>query len=133
MITGECNCGDIAFEITAKVSDVYVCHCSICRRATGSSGIAVIVVNNKEFSWVRGKELIKTWHKPKHDWQTSFCQNCGSSLPGANDESRMYVPAGVISSGADELRVTHHIYVDSKASWDEIADNGKQHREGFTG
>ena len=131
MVTGECNCGTVAFEVTSTILDVFVCHCSICRRSTGSNGIAVVVISNKGFRWVRGEELIKTWHKPEHDWQTSFCQNCGSTLPGVNDESRMYVPAGLITEGDENLKVAHHIWVDSKATWDEIGDNGEQHRQAF--
>ena len=133
MATGECNCGAIAFEITSNISDVFICHCSICRRSTGSNGIAVVVIDNRDFHWIRGEELINTWHKPGHDWQTSFCQNCGSPLPSVNDESRMYVPAGLITEGGESLRVTHHIWVDSKAVWDVIGDSGKQHRESFEG
>ena len=131
MATGECNCGAVAFEIATHISDVYICHCSICRRSTGSNGIAVVVVSNGDFRWVRGEELIKTWYKPGHDWQTSFCQNCGSPLPGVNDDSRMYVPASLITEGDENLRVAHHIWVSSKATWDEIGDNGKQHRQAF--
>ncbi|TQV88231.1 GFA family protein [Aliikangiella coralliicola] len=133
MITGECNCGAIAFEISCKVSDVYICHCSICRRSTGSGGIAVVVINNNDFRWLRGNDLIKTWDKPGHDWQTSFCKSCGSSLPGANDDLRMYVPAGLITNGEENLKVAHHIWVSSKAAWDEIGDSGKQHPEDFQG
>lgn len=131
MATGECNCGAIAFEITSNISDVFICHCSICRRSTGSNGIAVVVISNRDFHWIRGEELINTWHKPGHDWQTSFCQNCGSPLPGVNDESRMYVPAGLITEGGDSLKVAHHIWVDSKATWDEIGDSGQQHQQAF--
>lgn len=131
MIKGHCNCQDVTFEITTEVTDVYVCHCSICRRATGSNGIAVIVVNNDDFAWSSGKELVKTWDKPDHDWQTSFCHTCGSTLPGANDSERMYVPAGLIMQGDEKLKVAHHIFVDSKASWDEIGDDGKQHKCAF--
>ena len=40
MATGECNCGAVQFEIDAQLSGVFVCHCSICRRSTGSNGIA---------------------------------------------------------------------------------------------
>ncbi|NER80857.1 MAG: GFA family protein [Leptolyngbya sp. SIO1D8] len=131
MVTGECNCGAIAFEITSSISDVFICHCSICRRSTGSNGIAVVVISNGDFHWIRGEELINTWHKPGHDWQTGFCQNCGSPLPGVNDESRMYVPAGLITEGGEDLKVAHHIWVDSKATWDEIGDNGQQHQQAF--
>ncbi len=127
----KCNCESVAFEIISEIKDVYVCHCSICRRSTGSNSIAVVVVNNEDFHWLKGRDLVKTWDKPGHDWQTSFCQNCGSTLPGANDDARMYVPAGLILKGAEKLKVAHHIFVDSKAPWDEIGDDGKQHKAAF--
>ena len=127
MAKGECNCGQVAFEITSEISDIFVCHCSICRRSTGSGGIAVVVVENSDFRWLRGERKINTWSKPGHDWQTSFCTVCGSTLPGANDENRMYVPVGLISEGGEQLSVAHHIHVDSKAGWEAIGDDGKQH------
>lgn len=131
MLSGECNCGEVAFEITSRVKDVYICHCSVCRRSTGSNGIAVVVVNESNFHWLRGENYIRTWSKPGQDWQNSFCQICGSTLPGNNDDSRMYVPAGLLSEGSAGLRVAHHIWVDSKADWDEICDTGKQHQQGI--
>ena len=131
MALGECNCGAIGFEISAELSDVFVCHCSICRRATGSNGIAVVVVDNADFRWVRGEENVTSWKMPDADWQIWFCRSCGSPVPGLNDESRMFVPAGLITDGGDSLKVKHHIWVDSKAVWDEIGDAGRQHREAF--
>lgn len=127
MATGACNCGAVAFEIDADLEEVYVCHCSICRRSTGSNGIAVLVVDNGAFRWTRGEDQIATWKKPDADWQTWFCRVCGAPVPGINDEARMFVPAGLISEGGDALRVAHHIWVESKACWDEIGDAGRQH------
>ena len=132
MARGECNCGAIAFEIDGDLSGVIVCHCSICRRATGGNGAAVVLVDNDAFHWTRGVQQIAAWQKPDADWHTWFCRHCGSPLPGKNDEVRMFVPAGLISDGGEALRVTHHIWVDSKAVWDEIGDSGQRHREAFT-
>lgn len=131
MASGACNCGAVAFEICADLSDVYVCHCSICRRSTGANGIAVLVIDNEVFRWVRGEDQIASWRKPDADWQTWFCRICGSRVPGANDPARMFVPAGLIAEGGGALKVAHHIWVDSRAVWDEIGDDGKQHREAF--
>jgi hypothetical protein len=131
MAFGECNCGAVTFEIDAELSDVFVCHCSICRRSTGGNGIAVIVIDNNTFRWLSGEDQIATWKKPGADWQTWFCRICGSSLPGLNDASRMCVPAGLISQGGESLTVKHHIWVDSKAVWDEIGNSGQQHPEAF--
>jgi hypothetical protein len=131
MARGQCNCGAVAFEIDAELSDVFMCHCSICRRATGSSAIAVVLVENKAFRWLQGEDQVATWKKPGADWQCWFCRVCGSPLPGANDKSRTFIPAGLLSSGGEHLKVAHHIWVGSKAVWDEIADAGKQHPEAF--
>ena len=89
MVAGECNCGIVAFETKAEVSDVFICHCSICRRSTGTNGMAVVIVDIGKFRWCRGQEQIVKWLKPNHDWENSFCKVCGSNLPGANDEARM--------------------------------------------
>lgn len=131
MVTGSCNCGAVRFEIDAELSGVYVCHCSICRRSTGSNGMAVVVVPDEQLRWVQGEEHIATWHKPGTDWQTWFCRICGSPVPGVNNPGTMFVPAGSITAGGDALRVIHHVWVGSKAAWDEIGDAGQQHPEGI--
>ena len=133
MASGECNCGAVRFEIDGDLTDVYVCHCSICRRATGSNGIAVVVVPNERLRWVQGRDHVVMWSKPNADWQAWFCRTCGSPVPGQNDPARMFVPAGSITAGGDALRVVHHVWVGSKAVWDEIGDVGKQHPEQFRG
>lgn len=133
MATGECNCGAVRFETDGELSGVFVCHCSICRRATGSNGIAVVLVANDQFRWVQGEEQVATWKKPDSDWQIWFCRICGSPVPGENDPQRMFVPAGAITSGGDALQVLHHVWVGSKALWDEIGDSGQQHENGFSG
>jgi len=133
MVSGECNCGSVVFEINTELGGVYICHCSICRRHTGTNGNAVLVVQKDVFHWVTAENEISTWRKPGHDWQIWFCKTCGSQLPGENDESTMFVPAGLLSEDVEELEVIHHIWVDSKASWDKIGDKGKQHREAFAG
>lgn len=120
---GSCNCGYVEFTVNMELEDVYVCHCSICRKSTGSGGIAVAVVPNEKFDWISGKEYIKTWHKPDHDWETSFCTSCGSTLPGKNDESSTYIPVSLLNSGLENLKVKKHLFLDSKAVWEEIADS----------
>ena len=52
-------------------------------------------------------------------------------VPGHNDAERMFIPAGTLSEGGEALRVEHHIWVNSRAAWDVIGDNGKRHSEAF--
>jgi hypothetical protein len=131
MVTGRCNCGDVEFKISVSPEDVYICHCSICRRNTGGPGVAVTLVNNSDFHWLRGLSLINTWIKPGHDWHCSFCINCGSALPGKNDEDNFYVPVSLLDKDLAGLQVSQHLFVASKASWEVIADDGNQNAAGF--
>ena len=130
---GSCNCGAVAFEfeLNADLPGVIICHCSICRRATGSNGIAVLVVNNADFRWLGGEDQVASWKKPDGDWEMWFCRTCGSPVPGTNNARTLFVPAGLVSDGGGDLEVIHHVYVDSKATWDEIGDSGRQHRDAF--
>ncbi len=93
--------------------------------------MAVVLVQNHRFRWTKGQSSIAYWAKPGRDWHTSFCKHCGSSLPGENDASSRYVPVGSLTSGAEDLKVAHHLWVESKASWEEIGDSGVQHKKGF--
>ena len=74
---------------------------------------------------------MMSWDKPNHDWQSNFCKNCGSSLPGKNDESSTYIPVGLFDSGHEKLAVKHHLYTAFKGSWEKFNDNGVQHKNNF--
>lgn len=130
---GSCNCGGIKFSVSVPLDSVFICHCSICRKSTGGTGIAVTVVPSNSLVIEMGQGLIRTWEKPNHDWLTNFCKNCGSPVPGKNDEQHAYIPVGLLDVGHENLEVKHHLFVDSKASWEDIGNQGKQHKGAFTG
>lgn len=132
MIRGECNCGAVRFEVEGEPRGIYVCHCSICRRATGAHGIAVLVVPKTSLRWLQGQEQMAQWSKPGADWHTWFCRVCGSRVPGENDAHTLFVPAGCLTEGGEALRVRHHLFIGSKAAWDEIGDAGELHWEGLS-
>lgn len=124
---GSCCCGAVTFEIQAQPTAIYCCHCSICRRSTGVQGVAVVVVPNADFSWTAGQAQIRHWKKPDADWEKCFCAQCGSPLPGPNDPEHTYVPAGLITQGAQALRVAAHIFTDEMAAWFEPGDQAPRH------
>ena len=130
--TYHCNCQAVSFALSEPVTDLYVCHCSICRMSNGSANKPVAIVANNSFRWLKGQALIKTWQKPGHDWITCFCSHCGTPLPGKNSPSTMFIPAALITQGNPNLVIKHHIWVGSKASWEVIGDKGKQHQNAFT-
>ena len=127
MVTGQCNCGAVAFELTTAPTQIFACHCSICRRFTGTGGVMVVITPNDAFRWLRGEDAVRVWKKPDADWESNFCGHCGSSLPGRNDPDHMFIPAGLLPDDLKNLSVAHHIFVESKASWDVICDQGQHH------
>ena len=131
MLTGRCNCGGVQYAAWGEPFGIFVCHCSICRRATGANGIAVVLVHKDQFRWVCGEDQISSWSKPDGDWHMWFCKVCGSPVPGHNDAERMFIPAGTLTEGGEALRVKHHIWVNSRAAWDEIGNGGRLHEEAF--
>ncbi len=131
MLRGSCLCGAVSFEIDGRISDIYQCHCSFCRKATGSSGISVFLSSGTAFSWQSGENSVQLY-KTASGYRSVFCNTCGSRLPDPNpDESTFWVPAGLVDEPDLGVKVGAHIYVGSKATWDLIGDDGVQHDEHF--
>jgi hypothetical protein len=67
--------------------------------------------------------------RPSEIWSTDFCSTCGSPVPRLHENGKVYlVPAGILD-GDPGVTVAHHIFVGSKAAWDEIGGNAPQHHE----
>ena len=91
----------------------------------------MLTVPTHSFRWSSGKDKTSTFTS-KDGFRTVFCENCGSPAPRANPKGDTYwVPAGLIDEPSG-LSVFAHIFVDSKADWDEINDEAEQFREHFT-
>ncbi len=131
MLRGSCLCGAVVFELRGEVTDIYQCHCSLCRRALGSAGISVCLSSGKDFRWVSGQDQRRLFATPS-GYRSTFCGNCGSHLPDPNpDETTYWVPAGLLDSPDPGLKVGAHVFVESKAAWDKIGDSGVQYAEHF--
>ena len=129
MIRGSCLCGEVRFEYARSVTQVGMCHCSLCRKVSGTASNATIVVPETDFKWIAGEELRRVYTRPT-GWKTTFCANCGSPLPQTlRDSAAYWVPAGLLDDDPG-LRIAGHIFVSSKAAWDEIAGDAPQFQEG---
>lgn len=127
-ITGECFCGQVTYEITGPLVDPLSCHCSRCRKAFSSQSSNYARVNEGSFRWVSGEERL-TSYVGKHSFGLVFCSTCGSTLCGIHNGSVHGVAMGCLNE-APELDEIHHIFVDSKASWEVMPDGVKMFSEG---
>ena len=58
-IRGSCLCGGVRFEIAGRWSGIGQCHCSKCRKVSGTASNAVLYASAKSLSWVAGEALVR--------------------------------------------------------------------------
>jgi hypothetical protein len=131
-IRGSCLCGATRFEITDAPLPIGMCHCSKCRKVSGTASNATLIAGTDRFRWLAGEDRL-TRYSMADGWGTCRCSVCGSPMPMLHDSGGAYmVPAGSLDDDPG-VRVAGHIFVGSKAAWDEIAGAATQWIEGFDG
>ena len=91
-IRGSCLCGGVEFEISPPYLFFHYCHCSRCRKSSGSAHAANILLRKEQFAWTRGEELVRRWEHPgAKRFCTGFCDVCGSSLPWQSRNRKGYL------------------------------------------
>ncbi|KTC78169.1 GFA family protein [Legionella brunensis] len=120
--TGECLCGACRYVITGeKPTAMYLCHCSRCRKETGTIHGATVFFNGSRLSWERGNNNISYFQLEGTRKERAFCKTCGSPLP-RNENSYVVLPAGTLDEDSS-LVPTAHIFCASRSSWeDKIKD-----------
>jgi hypothetical protein len=123
MYVGGCLCGAVRFEIDGPIHNIVYCHCSQCRRAQGSAFATNGIVKAGDFRIVTGADLL-TGYESSPGQKKYFCSICGSpilSKSGVRPE-QVRVRLGTIESDIKE-RPMAHIFVTSKADWEQITDD----------
>ena len=128
-ITGGCLCGKLAYEVPGPITAIDYCHCSRCRKASGSAFAAVTSVSRSHFKIIKGLQYLKSY-KTDADFERIFCSECGSQLysirPALADTIRLRL--GSIDTPIDGT-VSAHIFASSKADWHDICDQVPQYQQ----
>lgn len=130
MPRGSCLCGEIAFEMTGTPTSVNQCHCSRCRKTRGTGHAVNLVVALDGLTFTKGEDRLVHYQPPDaRFFKHAFCGTCGSTMPRF-DRGRNFavIPMGSFDDDPG-IRPTQHIFVDSKATWEEIHDDLPQFPE----
>jgi len=117
---GSCLCGARTYEIEGDFEGVWICHCSNCRKASGSVGNAIIIVPKERFHWLTGADHGETFQL-RPTYSVTRCKTCGTPLPAEEDDSNVYLTAGTLIDPLD-AGIKTRIFCDSKADWDYDSD-----------
>lgn len=127
MYKGGCLCGKVRFTISGPVENIVHCHCSRCRRSQGSAFATNGNVNAADFKLLSGSELL-TAYESTPGQKKYFCKVCGSPIMSKSVQTpdKIRLRIGTIESDIEE-RPTAHIFVTSKANWEEISGDLPQY------
>jgi hypothetical protein len=124
VVSGSCLCGGVRFELTLPFRRANHCHCSRCRKHSGTFGLTQGRVPRDQFRLLSGEELIRVY-RPEGGKVKAFCSECGSSLFGGDwpDGDEVSVRFGALD-GDPQIRPQYHSFVGSRAPWDVLPDDG---------
>jgi len=127
-LRGQCLCGAVQYRVDDAFGYAFNCHCSQCRRATGSAFKPFAGIERASLRLERGEGDLLVYGDPgaAHDLH---CRHCGSLLYSVVREGAfVHVTMGTLVD-TPSIRPAGHIFVGSKAPWHEIADALPQYEE----
>ena len=120
MYLGKCLCGAVEITIKGDISDIIHCHCSLCRKNSGTAFATNGFINAADFKFISGEDNLSTFSfKPGRN--RHFCTSCGSPVYSSNDQDpkRFRIRLGILDSDIAEKPISHN-FVSSKANWEDL-------------
>lgn len=119
MYRGSCLCGKVKVKVLGKIESIIHCHCSLCRKSTGSAYATNGFVDKQHFVIEQGVEHMGGFEfrpgKVRH-----FCKVCVSPVYSSNeaDKNRIRLRLGILGDDIEERPISHN-FITSKANWDD--------------
>lgn len=126
-LAGRCFCGAAQYAVPDEFRYAMNCHCSNCRRTTGSAFKPFAGIEREKFAVTQGADALLIYGGEKaHD---AHCRKCGSLLYSVvRDGAWVHVALGTLVDDPS-IRPSQHIFVGSKAPWFTITDDLPQFEE----
>jgi len=130
ILRGSCLCGAVRYEVSGEPKRFLHCHCSRCRKATGTGHATNLFLQPATLTWVSGEDQIRSFKVPEAKrFTNAFCATCGSRLPRqAQGSDIVLIPAGSLDDEAP-IRPEARIFSGSRASWSCGAEALPEHSE----
>ncbi len=117
-LRGSCLCRAVRYEVTGEPKRFYHCHCSRCRKASGTGHASNLFLQPATLKWLSGEEHVRSFKVPEAErFTNAFCEICGARLPRQRPGTDVVViPAGSLDDDAP-LKPQARIFSGSRASW----------------
>ena len=126
-LAGKCFCGAVRYSVPDAFLYAMNCHCSNCRRTTGSAFKPFAGIAREKLAVTQGQDKLLVYGDDKAN--DTHCKACGSLLYSVvRDGAYVHVAMGTLVD-SPTIRPSRHIFVGSKAAWFTITDDLPQHQE----
>jgi hypothetical protein len=126
-LAGKCFCGAVHYAVADELVYAANCHCSNCRRTTGSAFKPFAGIERDKLVVTKGDDNLMTLGD--EDGSDVRCKVCGSLLYSiVRAGAFVHVAMGTLVDDP-AVRPNKHIFVGSKAPWFEITDDLPQYEE----
>jgi hypothetical protein len=124
-LAGKCFCGAVQYAVADEFIYAACCHCSNCRRTTGSAFKPFAGIERDKLALVEGEHHLLIFGDD--EGSDVHCKVCGSLLYSVVREGAfVHVAMGTLVDDPS-IRPTEHIFVGSKAPWFTITDDLPQY------
>ncbi len=122
-LTGSCLCGAVKYEVVGEPTRFFHCHCSRCRKATGTGHASNMFVQPGTLKWLSGEDQVRNFKVPEAQrFTNSFCATCGGRVPRqAPGTDVVLVPAGSLDV-EPPIKPQGRIFTAWRASWSCAGD-----------
>jgi len=128
---GSCLCGALRYEVDGELDGVWMCYCSNCRKASGGTGNAILIVPRAQFRWISGEDHRVTYAL-RPTYMITRCKTCGTPLPAEEDAQNIYLTAGTLDDPLG-VGIKHHTFCGSRADWHRDGEGTRHFVERSTG
>ncbi len=120
-MNGSCLCGGVQYEANGPLEYAGYCHCSQCRKFSGSELSAFGGLAASDLSIVQGADLLGSYDKSPAT-RMRFCMRCGSSLFTEKPLTNMvHLRLGTLDT-EPPVWPQFHVHVESIPQWSAICD-----------
>lgn len=136
MLRGSCLCGRVTFRIDGKITNSRYCHCTNCRKFSGTGSAAWGVAVAEQFSSTSSEQDVRKYDTGGGGLRV-FCVECGAPLwfePNGMP-AILGIPLGAIDETDDEgndqgdvAPPEMHVWMKSHMQWDQHVSDLPQHQ-----
>lgn len=126
-LAGMCLCGAVHYAVADEFLYAANCHCSMCRRATGSAFKPFAGIERHKLTITRGEGNVMIFGDENNN--DTRCKLCGSFLYSVvRHGAFLHIAMGTLVEDPT-IRPSKHIFVGSKAQWFTITDDLPQYEK----